>query len=94
MIICFLQDPGSLPTASRIGDWRQERKSTRSQNSADLCRGQRGSSARGHVGLVQIRHHVVPAELQQPRRAKVEAAQRLQRQARQRLLLQLACARG
>ena len=59
---------------------------------AHLSSGQRRRPPRGHIRLVQVRHHVVAAELQQPRRAEVEAAQRLQRQARERLLLQLPCA--
>ncbi len=57
----------------------------------DARRGEGCRLSDGHVRLVQVGQHVVRREGQQLVGAKVEAAERLQRQPRQRRTVQLAC---
>lgn len=57
----------------------------------DLCRGRGGRAAHADVRIVKEERHVIPHKVQEPHGPKVEAAQRLQRQARQGGTLQLAC---
>ena len=57
----------------------------------DLCRGRGGRAAHADVRIVKEERHVNPHKIQEPQGPKVEAAQRLQREPRQRLLLQLPC---
>ena len=69
-----------------VGPWRDAGGAVK-----DLCRGRSGRAAHADVGVVQEERHVIPHKVQEPHGPEVEAAQRLQRQARQGGALQLAC---
>ena len=69
-----------------VGPWRDAGGAVK-----DLCRCRGGRAPHADVRVVQEERHVIPHKVQEPHGPEVEAAQRLQRQARQGGALQLAC---
>ena len=69
-----------------VGSWRYAGSAVK-----DLCRCRGGRAPHADVGVVKEECHMIPHKVQEPHGPKVEAAQRLQRQARQGSALQLAC---
>ena len=69
-----------------VGPWRDAGGAME-----DLRRCRSGLAPHADVRVVQEERHVIPHKVQEPHGPEVEAAQRLQRQARQGRTLQLAC---